>query len=78
MAFVHGHPRDLGWVKAHRRRPNHAEHGQLPLIADGTLPGAELPGAEPAAGTDGGSATAERERPRRTARRLPRSGGQAG
>jgi hypothetical protein len=73
VAFVHGHPRDLGWVKAHRRRPNHAEHGQLPLIADGALPG-----AEPAAGTDGGSATAERERPRRTARRPPRSSSQAG
>jgi hypothetical protein len=34
MAFVHGHPRDLGWVKAHRRRPNRAEGGQLPLIVD--------------------------------------------
>ena len=34
MAFVHGHPRDLGWVKAHRRRPNRAEDGQLPLIAE--------------------------------------------
>jgi hypothetical protein len=34
VAFVHGHPRDLGWVKAHRRRPNRAEDGQLPLIAE--------------------------------------------
>jgi hypothetical protein len=34
MAFVHGHPRDLGWVKAHRRRPNRAEGGQLPLIVE--------------------------------------------
>jgi hypothetical protein len=33
MAFVHGYPRDRGWVKAHRRRPNAAETGQLPLIA---------------------------------------------
>ena len=35
MAFVHGHPRDSGWVKSHRRRPNQAEGGQLPLIAEG-------------------------------------------
>lgn len=33
MSFVHGHPRDTGWVVAHRRRPNHAEDGQLPLLA---------------------------------------------
>lgn len=32
MVFVSGHPRALGWVKAHRRRPNRAESGQLPLI----------------------------------------------
>ena len=32
MAFVPGYPRDLGWVKAHRRRPNRAEDGQLPLL----------------------------------------------
>lgn len=35
MAFVHGHARDtvrdITWVKAHRRAPNHAEDGQLPL-----------------------------------------------
>lgn len=31
MPFVHGHARDVGWVMAHRRRPNHAEDGQLPL-----------------------------------------------
>jgi hypothetical protein len=33
MGFVHGHPRDTGWVKSHRRAPNQAEGGQLPLIA---------------------------------------------
>ncbi len=37
MAFVRGHPRDLGWVMAHRRRPNRAEGGQLPLIGDGAV-----------------------------------------
>ena len=31
MTFVHGHARDTGWVVAHRRRPNLAEDGQLPL-----------------------------------------------
>lgn len=35
MAFVHGHardtPRDITWVKAHRRAPNRAEDGQLAL-----------------------------------------------
>lgn len=36
MAFVHGHARDRGWVKSHRRPPNQAEGGQLPLIAAGT------------------------------------------
>lgn len=43
MAFVHGYPRDLGWVKAHRRRPNRAESGQLPLIAPVPTGGAEAP-----------------------------------
>lgn len=33
MPFVHGHARDTGWVVAHRRRPNAAESGQLPLPA---------------------------------------------
>ncbi len=33
MAFVHGHARATGWVVAHRRRPNDAEEGQLPLLA---------------------------------------------
>ncbi len=32
MTFVHGHARDTGWVMAHRRRPNDAEEGQLPLL----------------------------------------------
>jgi hypothetical protein len=31
MTFVHGHARDTGWVVAHRRKPNRAEDGQLPL-----------------------------------------------
>ncbi|MCW0213314.1 MAG: hypothetical protein OJJ54_08140 [Pseudonocardia sp.] len=31
MAFVHGHPRDLTWVKGHYRAPNSAEEGQLGL-----------------------------------------------
>lgn len=33
MSFVHGHARNVGWVMAHRRRPNDAEDGQLPLLA---------------------------------------------
>jgi hypothetical protein len=57
VAFVPGYPRDLGWVKAHRRRPNRAEAGQLPLLPDAPdrppptepppdpPPGAEPPGA---------------------------------
>lgn len=40
MSFVHGHARDTGWVVAHRRRPNEAEEGQLPLLAVG--PAAEV------------------------------------
>jgi len=52
MAFVHGHPRDLGWVKAHWRRPNQAEDGQLPLLAvadrqDGEEESVELPALPP-------------------------------
>jgi hypothetical protein len=31
MAFVHGHSRDLTWVKAHYRAPNSADDGQLGL-----------------------------------------------
>jgi hypothetical protein len=54
MAFVHGYPRDQGWVKAHRRRPNAAEVGQLPLIVllageadhSGSEPGRSPPAAE--------------------------------
>jgi hypothetical protein len=54
MAYVHGYPRDRGWVVAHRRRPNAAEVGQLPLIAllgreadhPGSEPGRSPPGEE--------------------------------
>ncbi|MEN3302574.1 hypothetical protein [Pseudonocardia sp.] len=31
MPFVHGHPRDLTWVKGHYRAPNSADDGQLGL-----------------------------------------------
>ena len=51
MPFVHGHPRALGWVKAHWRRPNRAERAQLPLIA--AVPTGERdepPRADPAHG----------------------------
>ena len=53
MAFVHGHPRDSGWVKSHRRRPNQAEGGQLPLIVDGS-PEGDVGGQDRAADQDGG------------------------
>jgi hypothetical protein len=33
MTYVHGHPRDDGWVVGHVRRPNRAEGEQLPLLA---------------------------------------------
>lgn len=54
MAFVHGYPRDRGWVMAHRRRPNAAEAGQLSLIVllvreadhSGSELGRSPPGAE--------------------------------
>jgi hypothetical protein len=51
VAFVHGYPRDLGWVKAHRRRPNRPEDGQLPLLAvgDPDQDGAPLAGRSPPA-----------------------------
>jgi hypothetical protein len=38
VSFVHGHPRRTGWVMAHRRRPNRAEAGQLPLLLVVPLP----------------------------------------
>ncbi len=47
MSFVRGYARDLGWVKAHRRRPNRAEGGQLPLPADAPGEAAEEGSAEP-------------------------------
>jgi hypothetical protein len=37
MTFVHGHPRDTGWVKSHFRRPRRAGHEQLDLDG-GTVP----------------------------------------
>lgn len=33
VSFIQGHARETGWVMAHRRRPNHAEEGQLSLLA---------------------------------------------
>jgi hypothetical protein len=55
MAFVHGYPRDRGWVMAHRRRPNAAEVGQLPLIVllaqEVGHPGSELGRSPPGADT---------------------------
>jgi len=38
MSFVHGHARDITWVKSHRRAPNRPEQGQLPLTAGGPKP----------------------------------------
>jgi len=38
LSFVHGHARETGWVMAHRRRPNEAEEGQLPLIPEPVVP----------------------------------------
>jgi hypothetical protein len=32
MSYVHGHPRDTGWVVAHVRRPSRAAPNQLPLL----------------------------------------------
>jgi hypothetical protein len=52
MAFVHGHPRDSGWVKSHRRRPNQAEGGQLPLMVDGS-PEGDVEGRDRVAAQDG-------------------------
>ncbi|GAA4860623.1 hypothetical protein GCM10023203_04840 [Actinomycetospora straminea] len=31
MSFVHGHPRESGWVVSHYRRPQHAGDDQLDL-----------------------------------------------
>lgn len=59
MSFVHGHARESGWVMAHRRRPNEAEEGQLPLIPEPVVPDPREPadrenlGTEPAAGSTG-------------------------
>lgn len=33
MTFVHGHPRDSGWVKSHFRRPRRPGEEQLDLGA---------------------------------------------
>lgn len=44
MTYVHGHPRDAGWVVAHYRRPQAPEGGQLAL----PLPEPREPAAEPA------------------------------
>jgi hypothetical protein len=52
MAFVHGHPRDSGWVKSHRRRPNQAEGGQLPLMVGGS-PEGDVGGRDRVADQDG-------------------------
>jgi len=56
MAFVHGYPRDLGWVKAHRRPPNEAEGGQLPLIVavspEAGVAAADVAGEADQAGVD--------------------------
>jgi hypothetical protein len=32
VAFVHGHPRETGWVVAHVRAPVEAEDDQLVLV----------------------------------------------
>ena len=52
MAFVHGHPRDSGWVTSHRRRPNQAEGGQLPLMVEGA-PEEDVAGPDRADDQDG-------------------------
>ncbi|MGH3614674.1 MAG: hypothetical protein ACRDRK_19195 [Pseudonocardia sp.] len=39
MAYVHGHPRRLGWVLAHYRRPNRPGDEQLTLVLRAVVPG---------------------------------------
>jgi hypothetical protein len=39
VAFVHGHPRETGWVVAHVRPPVEAEDDQLALV--------EVPAGDP-------------------------------
>lgn len=42
MPFVHGHPRDLTWVKGHYRPPNSADDGQLGLDLPAPAPAPDL------------------------------------
>jgi hypothetical protein len=39
MPFVHGHPRESGWVVSHSRRPQRAGDDQLDLALPGPRPG---------------------------------------
>jgi hypothetical protein len=56
MAFVRGHWRALGWVRSHRRSPDHPAEGQLVLPAAGsaavasTIGSAAVPAAASTAG----------------------------
>ena len=59
MSFVRGYARDLGWVKAHRRRPNRAEGGQLPLPANASGEAAEEGSAEPDPTSPAGAGAAD-------------------
>ncbi|NMI02025.1 hypothetical protein [Pseudonocardia acidicola] len=52
MGFVHGHPRRVGWVVSHHRRPTTPDLDQLPLdVPDlddpgrGGAPDPEAPGS---------------------------------
>jgi hypothetical protein len=38
MPFVHGHPRESGWVVSHYRRPQRAGDDQLDLVDGTALP----------------------------------------
>lgn len=41
MPFVHGHPRESGWVVSHYRRPQRAGDDQLDLALPGPRPSAD-------------------------------------
>ncbi|MDD7964903.1 hypothetical protein [Actinomycetospora lemnae] len=72
MSFVHGHPRESGWVMSHYRRPQHAGDDQLDLSLTAALPAPRAQQDEAEQGQDETPEDADEPDTRASVRSIPR------
>ena len=72
MSFVHGHPRESGWVVSHYRRPQRAGDDQLDLALPAPRAGEEDETADHDTGDDTDEDADDTDEPRASVLSIPR------